>query len=101
MSDPEDLRDSLSGEDDLFGDGASLSDPEQILSDLDEAGEDHRRYDDEGEGGGHGHGDQDAPTIRVQSVKMFRHQTPKPTDGTVCFPCSPLLVHLKDTNRFS
>ena len=91
MSDSEDLKDPLSGEDDLFGDGegsgdeAPISDPEQLLSDLDDEGEDTRRYGDSGEADGA------APTIRVQAVKMFRHQTPKPSDGTVRLRLSALL----------
>jgi len=93
MSDPEDLNDSLSGDDDLFGDGddgseVGQSDPEQVLSDLD--GDEDEAEDD---GANRYRGAEDGedgppPTIKVQTVKMFRHQTPKPTDGTVPAPRS-------------
>jgi len=92
MSD-KDERDSLSGEDDLFGDGdgengdgGSISDPEQLLSDLDEDAEES----DGGKRSQRAGGAEDGPpsTIKVQTVQMFRHQTPKPTDGTVHASCS-------------
>ncbi len=83
MSDSEDHIDSPDAGDDLFGDGDSgASDQEQPLSDhgLDsDHDEGQQRYgDDEAEG--------DSPETKakiVMDVKMFRHRTPKPQDGTV------------------
>jgi len=87
MSDSEDRIDSLdeAGEDDLFGDG----DDDQ-LSDHNRAASDHGRESDREDGNLYGDEDadregveQERKTKYVMGVQLYRHRIPRPKDGAV------------------